>query len=107
MMLYFIVYYPLSRSSKPVSDLFGEVKTPYHIFSVKEPREAALDSGVVEKIAQMGRMQAQALHTDFQAFEPAEFADKLVIKWYHYSFVYTRKHIKCGMCTFFFFFKIS
>lgn len=42
-------------------------------------REAALDSSALVVISQLSRQKAQALHTDFIVFEPAKFAEKLVI----------------------------
>ncbi|WAR22249.1 EID3-like protein [Mya arenaria] len=45
---------------------------------VERAREAALDSQAMHLIANIGRMKAQALHTEFVRFQPTEFAQKLL-----------------------------
>ncbi|XP_052772972.1 EP300-interacting inhibitor of differentiation 3-like [Mya arenaria] len=45
---------------------------------VERAREAALDSQAMHLIANIGRMKAQALHTEFVRFQPTEFAQKLI-----------------------------
>lgn len=45
--------------------------------NVKRPREAVLDSASVNMIANIGRLKAQALSTEFVRFSPAEFASRI------------------------------
>lgn len=63
----------------PESDQLDErLKEANEMFKpVRRPREAMLDAHAMSLIANMGRMKAQALHTEFIRFQPLEFASKL------------------------------
>ncbi|XP_006825652.1 EP300-interacting inhibitor of differentiation 3-like [Saccoglossus kowalevskii] len=62
------LYTALTRADK----LFNEVK------KTTATREAALDSQFLVLAASLGNQQAHQLHTDLVAFEPTEFAEKLI-----------------------------
>ncbi|XP_060568323.1 non-structural maintenance of chromosomes element 4 homolog A-like [Ruditapes philippinarum] len=59
----------LSERLREADELFKPVKCA---------REVALDSQAMSMIANIGRMKAQALHTEFVRFQPTEFASKLI-----------------------------
>ncbi|KAK2172151.1 hypothetical protein NP493_989g01006 [Ridgeia piscesae] len=45
---------------------------------VKQPREAALDSQLLAAVSNLSKKKAQSLQADFVAFEPIEYAEKLM-----------------------------
>ena len=48
------------------------------LFSVRMPREGALDSATILMISNYARMKVDNLKTDFLKFEPIEYSEKLV-----------------------------
>ena len=49
-----------------------------NLFSVRMPREGALDSATILMISNYARMKVDNLKTDFLKFEPIEYSEKLV-----------------------------
>ncbi|XP_046585049.1 EP300-interacting inhibitor of differentiation 3-like [Haliotis rubra] len=66
--------------ANPSSDsLNNKLKEADELYKpVKKAREAALDSSVLVMIANIGRLKAQALTTEFVKFQATEFAEKLI-----------------------------
>ncbi|XP_033633644.1 non-structural maintenance of chromosomes element 4 homolog A-like isoform X1 [Asterias rubens] len=62
----------LSETLRRADNLFTQVA------KIKCSREAALDSGLMLLVSSLGKERAQKLHTDFNTFEPTEFAEKLI-----------------------------
>ena len=79
-----LMFYTCIYNKSQICEFYQSLQAFYldneidNLFSVRMPREGALDSATILMISNYARMKVDNLKTDFLKFEPIEYSEKLV-----------------------------